>query len=196
MVCRCKIWDLYSLGLILCAAYAPRGTYAEWYWHAKDGDQSGKHQAAVGRANAINDFHNRVYGKDFEYKDFRDQFTCEMFEPTEWAKVFKRSGAKYVVLTSKHHDGYCLWPSKEASQSFGMAWNSVDSGPRRDLVGELTEAVRAEDGIKWGSITRFGIGLILIGRRLINRRRERKRERSDAKEIYSRGDEPAVQRDR
>ena len=73
-----------------------------------------------------------------------------MFEPTEWAKVFKRSGAKYVVLTSKHHDGYCLWPSKEASKSFGMAWNSVDSGPRRDLVGELTEAVRAEDGIKMG----------------------------------------------
>ena len=40
-------WGLYSV-----PAYAPRGTYAEWYWHAKDGDQSGKHQAAVGRANA------------------------------------------------------------------------------------------------------------------------------------------------
>ena len=69
-------WGLYSV-----PAYAPRGTYAEWYWHAKDGDQSGKHQAAVGRAQAINEFHDRVYGKDFEYKDFRDQFTCEMFEP-------------------------------------------------------------------------------------------------------------------
>ncbi|RZO87618.1 MAG: alpha-L-fucosidase [Kiritimatiellaceae bacterium] len=138
-------WGLYSV-----PAYAPRGTYAEWYWHAKDGDQSGKHQAAVGRAQAINEFHNRVYGADVEYKDFREQFTCEMFEPAEWAKVFKRSGARYVVLTSKHHDGYCLWPSKEASESYGMAWNSVDSGPRRDLVGELTDAVRAEKGIRMG----------------------------------------------
>ncbi|VGO19622.1 alpha-L-fucosidase [Pontiella sulfatireligans] len=138
-------WGLYSV-----PAFAPRGTYAEWYWHAKDGDQSGKHAAAVGRADATQKFHNRVYGEDVPYSDFRDQFTCEMFEPEHWAKVFKRSGAKYVVLTSKHHDGYCLWPSKEASESFGMAWNSVDSGPKRDLVGDLTKAVRAEGGIKMG----------------------------------------------
>ena len=138
-------WGLYSV-----PAWAPRGTYSEWYWHAKDGDQSGKHAAAVGRAGAVNEFHNRVYGKDFAYSDFRDQFTCELFDPAQWAAVFKRSGAKYVVLTSKHHDGYCLWPSKEASTSFGMPWNSVDSGPGRDLVGELTDAVRAEGGIKMG----------------------------------------------
>ena len=137
-------WGLYSV-----PAFAPRGTYAEWYWHAKDGDQTGKHQAAVGRAAATQEFHNRIYGEDFEYSDFRSQFTANMFEPSEWAKVFKRSGAKYVVLTSKHHDGYCLWPSKEATESFGMPWNSVDSGPSRDLVGDLTDAVRGE-GIKMG----------------------------------------------
>ena len=50
-------WGLYSV-----PAYAPRGTYAEWYWHAKDGDQTGKHQAAVGRATATQEFHNRIYG--------------------------------------------------------------------------------------------------------------------------------------
>lgn len=137
-------WGLYSV-----PAFAPRGTYAEWYWHAKDGDQTGKHQAAVGRAAATQKFHSRVYGDGFEYSDFRDLFTCEMFEPEHWAKVFKRSGAKYVVLTSKHHDGYCLWPNKEASRSFGMAWNSVDSGPKRDLVGDLAKAVR-DEGIKMG----------------------------------------------
>ncbi|MBK1876044.1 alpha-L-fucosidase [Pelagicoccus mobilis] len=137
-------WGLYSV-----PAWAPRGTYSEWYWHAKDGDQTGKHQAAVGRAAAINEFHDRVYGPDFEYSDFRPMFNCEMFEPEEWAKVFKQSHAKYVVLTAKHHDGYCLWPSEEASESFGMAWNSVDSGPKRDLVGDLTQAVRDED-IKMG----------------------------------------------
>ena len=136
-------WGLYSV-----PAYSPRGTYAEWYWHAKDGTPR-KQAAAVGRSKAVQEFHNRVYGPDFEYKDFRPRFTCEMFDPDQWAAVFKRSHAKYVVLTSKHHDGYCLWPSKEASTSFGMAWNSVDSGPHRDLVGDLTKSVR-EAGIKMG----------------------------------------------
>ena len=58
-------WGLYSV-----PAYAPRGTYAEWYWHAKDGDQSGKHQAAVGRAKAINDFHNGCMEKILNIKIF------------------------------------------------------------------------------------------------------------------------------
>ncbi|TWT85122.1 Alpha-L-fucosidase [Planctomycetes bacterium CA13] len=136
-------WGLYSV-----PSFSPRGTYAEWYWHAKDGTPR-KQAAAVGRSKAIQEFHKRVYGNDFEYKDFRPQFTCEMFDPDQWADVFKRCHAKYVVLTSKHHDGYCLWPSKEASDSFGMPWNSVESGPQRDLVGELTKSVRAAD-IKMG----------------------------------------------
>lgn len=136
-------WGLYSV-----PAWSPRGTYAEWYWHSKDGIP-GKHAAKVARSNAVNEFHNRVYGKDFAYEDFRPLFTCELFDPAQWAKIFRRSGAKYVVLTSKHHDGYCLWPSVEASKSFDMAWNSADSGPHRDLVGDLTAAVRAE-GLKMG----------------------------------------------
>ena len=137
-------WGLYSV-----PSYAPKGTYAEWYWHSKDGEQT-KHQAASGRAELTKAFHNQVYGDNFEYKDFRDLFTCEMFKPNEWADLFQRSGAKYVVLTSKHHDGYCLWPNKEASKSFGMAWNSVDSGPRRDLVGDLTNALRDRTDLKMG----------------------------------------------
>ncbi len=136
-------WGLYS-----APAWSPRGTYAEWYWHALDGKNQ-KGEKKLMRHKAVNAFHDRVYGTDFEYSDFRPQFTCEMFEPDQWAAVFKRSGAKYVVLTSKHHDGYCLFPSKEASESFGMAWNSVDSGPQRDLVRELTDAVRGE-GLKMG----------------------------------------------
>ena len=136
-------WGLYSV-----PAWSPRGTYAEWYWHAKDGLPR-KHAAAVARSEAVKEFHKRVYGEDFKYKDFRPLFTCELFDPEQWAKIFKRSGARYVVLTSKHHDGYCLWPSKEATESFGTAWNSVESGPHRDLVGDLTQAVRAE-GLKMG----------------------------------------------
>ena len=136
-------WGLYSV-----PAWSPRGTYAEWYWHAKDGLPR-EHAAAVARSEAVIEFHQRVYGEEFDYRDFRPLFTCELFQPEQWAKIFKRSGARYVVLTSKHHDGYCLWPSKEATKSFGTAWNSVESGPHRDLVGDLTQAVRAE-GLKMG----------------------------------------------
>lgn len=133
-------WGLYSV-----PGYTKKGTYAEWYWHALNGDTSLMSKKNILRHQAISEFHNSNYGKDFKYKDFREDFTCELFNPEEWADLFKRSGAKYVVLTSKHHDGYCLWPNKEASRSFGMKWNSVESGPERDLVGELTEAVRKTD---------------------------------------------------
>lgn len=70
-------------------------------------------------------------------------------QPCAMGQTLKRSGAKYVVLTSKHHDGYCLWDNKEADQSWGRPWNSTNSGPMRDLLGELTKAVRNE-GIKMG----------------------------------------------
>lgn len=136
-------WGLYSV-----PSWSPKGTYAEWYWHAKDGTPR-KHAAAVARSAAVKEFHDSVYGKDFAYSDFRPFFTCELFDANQWAQVFKRSGARYVVLTSKHHDGYCLWPNAEASKSFGMPWNSVESGPHRDLVGELTKAVRSQ-GLKMG----------------------------------------------
>lgn len=56
--------------------------------------------------------------------------------------MIEQSGAKYIVLTSKHHDGFALWPSKEASRDRGFAWNAVETGPHRDLVGDLFKAVR------------------------------------------------------
>jgi alpha-L-fucosidase len=54
-----------------------------------------------------------------------------------------------VVLVSKHHDGFALWPSKEANASWGRPWNSVEVGPKRDLVGELSGAVRRR-GLEMG----------------------------------------------
>jgi alpha-L-fucosidase len=95
------------------------------------------------------DFHVRTYGRDFQFQDFAPMFRAEAFDPDRWAAVFARSQAKYVVLTAKHHDGFCLWPSAEASRSWGRPWNAVDVGPKQDLVGELTEAVRRR-GLKMG----------------------------------------------
>ncbi len=131
-------WGVYSV-----PSYAPviensGDSYAEWYWH----------HIAKGDSN-FTSFHNRVYGKDFLYPQFEKRFTTEMFNPKQWADIFKRSGAKYVVLTSKHHEGYCLWNSAEADRVWGRPWNAVTGTPHRDLLGDLTDAVRA-DGLKMG----------------------------------------------
>lgn len=104
--------------------------YSEWYWWWKNSDTG-----AVG--DATRRYHSEVYGDDFKYQDFAKDFKAERFNPGEWADLFKASGAKYVVLTSKHHEGFTLWPSAES-----WNWNSVDIGSHRDLCGELSEAVK------------------------------------------------------
>lgn len=124
-------WGPYSV-----PAFSKVGTYSEWYWNQlvkKD---------KKGEVNEYKEFHKRVYGDNFAYPDFVPMFKCELFDADQWANVFKESGAKYVVLTSKHHDGYCLWPSAESDKSWGRPWNSTNSGPMRDLLGELTNSVR------------------------------------------------------
>ena len=109
--------------------------YAEWY-----------EVLAMTQKGPNRDFHDRVYGKDFQYRDFAPQFKAELWQPDKWAQLFKDAGAKYVVLTSKHHDGFTLWPS---SSPYSKGWNSVEVGPKRDLVGDLTKAVR-DKGLKMG----------------------------------------------
>ena len=120
--------------------------YAEWYWHSLTmgkGLPEGAPNGATWR------FHQRVYGANFDYEDFAPMFRAELFDGDQWAEVIRAAGARYVVLTSKHHDGFALWPSAEASKSWGRAWNSADAGPRRDLVGDLTDAVRKK-GLRMG----------------------------------------------
>jgi len=84
------------------------------------------------------EFQQRVYGDRWQYQDFASSFHAELFDPAQWAQIFVNAGAKYVVLTAKHHEGWTNWKSSAA-----WNWNSVDSGPHRDLVGELGQAVRA-----------------------------------------------------
>jgi alpha-L-fucosidase len=94
-------------------------------------------------------FHEKTYGKNFNYMDFAPLFRAELYDPARWADLFVRSGAKYVVLTSKHCDGFALWPSAEASRTWGRPWNAAEIGPKRDVLGELADATRAR-GLKFG----------------------------------------------
>jgi alpha-L-fucosidase len=131
-------WGVYSV-----PAFAPvlpnELAYAEWYWHAMTEGQKPN-------ANPVDSgtwaFHKRVYGAEFPYENFAPLFRAELFDPDHWADVFVRSGAKYVVLTSKHHEGFALWPSAQSAEAWGRAWNAVATGPHRDLLGDLSDAVR------------------------------------------------------
>jgi alpha-L-fucosidase len=138
-------WGVYSV-----PSYAPvipgRLAYAEWYWNAMTQGKGEKPDPVQAGTWA---YHQRRYGAGFDYRDFAPEFRAELFDPDQWADLFRRSGAKYVVLTSKHHEGFALWPSREASSTWGRPWNSVEIGPKRDLLGDLTKAVRAK-GLKAG----------------------------------------------
>jgi alpha-L-fucosidase len=128
-------WGVYSVPAWIRVQEGKYASYAEWYYARVMGELKGEE-----------DFHERTFGEDFEYRDFAPLFTAELFEPDLWASLFAESGARYVVLTSKHHDGFCLWPTQSP---FKENWNSMDVGPKRDLVGELTESVRAQ-GLRMG----------------------------------------------
>lgn len=79
------------------------------------------------------------------YRDLGERFDegLSQWDPSSWARVFARAGARYVVLVTKHHDGYCLWPSA-VSNPHRSGWHTT-----RDVVGELAEAVRGE-GMRFG----------------------------------------------
>lgn len=78
-----------------------------------------------------------------EYNKFLEQFNPVDYNPKEWAKAAKKAGMKYMVLTAKHHDGFCLFDSKYTD------YKSTNTPAKRDLVKEYVEAVR-EEGLRVG----------------------------------------------
>ncbi|HPD29197.1 MAG TPA: alpha-L-fucosidase [Phycisphaerae bacterium] len=84
--------------------------------------------------------HLATYGphSQFGYKDFIPLFKAEKFEPARWAELFRKAGAKYVVPVAEHHDGFAMY---DCSLS---PWCAAKIGPKRDIIGELAEAVRKE----------------------------------------------------
>ena len=82
------------------------------------------------------DHHIKTYGphKDFGYKDFIPLFTAENFHADEWLRLFKEAGAQYMFPVAEHHDGFQLYASQLSP------FNSVEMGPKRDILGELSQA--------------------------------------------------------
>ncbi len=139
-------WGLYSvpawatpvgeLGKIDWNVWFKNNPYAEWYLNSLriDGSPTQKH-------------HYETYGKDFGYMDFVPTFNeaVQSWDPATMAGVFADTGARYVVLTSKHHDGFTLWPSEVNNPHLPPEKQHAS----RDIVGDLTKAVH-NAGMKMG----------------------------------------------
>ncbi|MCF8381305.1 MAG: alpha-L-fucosidase [Bacteroidales bacterium] len=142
-------WGLFSV-----PAYRP---YAEdeYGYKLKDNTYAAYYIPEVMYQPGVKtNFHKIAYGENFSYFDFVNQFKAELFNPEDWAKLFKSTGAQYIVMTAKPGDGYALWPSQER---YSKGWNSGETGPHRDLVGEMSNAVKAT-GMQMGlyySFTEF-----------------------------------------
>jgi alpha-L-fucosidase len=108
--------------------------YAEWYYNSM---RIPEHPTCK--------HHGNTYGSSFDYFDFQKIFeeASAKMDADQWATLFKESGAKYVVMVTKHHDGYPLWPTRHPSIKREGYF------AKRDLVGDVTEAVRAK-GLKMG----------------------------------------------
>ena len=133
-------WGLYSvpawatpvgeLGKVDWNQWFANNPYAEWYLNTLrvDGSPTQKH-------------HRETYGADFDYYDFAPMFNeaVQSWDPAAMAGVFKNVGARYVVLTTKHHDGFTLWPSDVDNPHLPEDRRSCS----RDIVGDLTSAVKA-----------------------------------------------------
>jgi alpha-L-fucosidase len=111
--------------------YILNNPYAEWYYNS---------MRIAG--SPTQRYHYATYGADYNYYEFASTFDREIkkWDPDAWARVIKEAGAKYVVLTSKHHDGFTLWPSATPNPSLP----SDRQHASRDLVGDLAAAVRKQ----------------------------------------------------
>jgi len=90
---------------------------------------------------------------NFGYKDLIPFFKAEKFDADEWAELLKKAGAQYVIPVGEHHDGFAMWDS-ELTQ-----WDAKEKGPKRDVIGELEKAVRAQDmqfGVSYHRERHFG----------------------------------------
>ncbi|MFO7620390.1 MAG: alpha-L-fucosidase [Bacteroidales bacterium] len=86
---------------------------------------------------------NRERMTNEQYQKYFELFNPDLYNPQAWAKMAKEAGMKYVVLTAKHHEGFCLWDSKFTD------YKATNTPAGKDLIKEYVEAFRAE-GLKVG----------------------------------------------
>lgn len=87
----------------------------------------------------LREHHLETYGDSVHYHHFIPKFTAKYFDADDWADLFKKSGAKFVGPVAEHCDNFSNWNSKVNK------YNTVNYGPKRDIVGELAKSIKAQD---------------------------------------------------
>ena len=127
------------------------GIWAHWGPQAvpMDGDWYAKGMYEPG--NKHYKYHLEHYGhpSEFGYKDIIPLWKAEKWDPDRLMSLYKKAGAQYFVSMGTHHDNFFLWNSKLHS------WNSVNMGPKRDVVGEWKKAAQ-KYGLKFGVSEHLG----------------------------------------
>jgi alpha-L-fucosidase len=96
------------------------------------------HQDSIYDRMGVHRRQEAIYGPltEFGYHDFIPMFKGENFNASEWAELYKKSGARFAGTVGEHHDGFSMWDSDLTP------FNAKDMGPHRDVVGELEKAIR------------------------------------------------------
>ncbi len=121
--------------------YADTPGDTEWFLHDRFGMfiHWGVY-AAGGRHEWLKKYEQMT---DEQYQRYFDHFDPDLYDPREWARLAKEAGMKYFVITTKHHDGCCMWDTKLTD------WNVTNSPAGRDLIRPMVDAFR-EEGLKVG----------------------------------------------
>jgi alpha-L-fucosidase len=127
------------------------GIFMHWGIYAVPAHASEWYEKHMYGNPEITKWHTDKFGPPdkFGYKDFIPMFTAANWDPDAWALLFKKAGAKFIIPTAEHHDGFALWDSQV------NPWNAKQMGPHRDLIGDLSKAVRKQ-GLKFG-VSNHGI---------------------------------------
>jgi alpha-L-fucosidase len=103
-------------------------------WYLKRLTETGTFRPTSGYKDT-QEYHKLHYPNK-EYSDFKELFLCENLNIDSWMETVSKIGCKYVILTAKHHDGYCLFETKTTE------FNSVDSGPKKDILLEFKKSAK------------------------------------------------------
>ncbi|WP_281613058.1 alpha-L-fucosidase [Flammeovirga sp. SubArs3] len=134
-------WGIYNVPRIKTSYYAR--------WMDFDSVQYNANGKVVNtKPHPLHNFHKSHYGASTKYEDFVSSYTTQSFNADEWASLFKKSGAKYIISVAEHHDGFAMYNSNHTS------FNSVQLGPKRDLTKELIQASKKQN-LKIGLSSHF-----------------------------------------
>jgi alpha-L-fucosidase len=106
------------------------GLWYGWFMYVPNGSE----QPNFG----VYDYHRETYGEpcEYSYHEFVPMFKAEKWDPDEWAELYKYAGADFAGVAAEHGDGFIMWDSEFDE------FNSMEKGPRRDILGEMFEAAR------------------------------------------------------